>query len=363
MFKIIKAILLTLNIVVLLLMIGSTMAGVIPPSKIIIFSLLSYGYLYLVLVNVVFVVIWLLMSSKWFLLSLVGIILRVSFIPLYFQVGGTDSLECGEDGEASMLKVMTFNAHYFRGEDLGWGAKDTNMLAFIQLVDEEQPDILVMQEYSGRGDTVYLSKRLVQMGYTYLVSGRENGRIRNNVIISKLPIIDTLSIDGFSKLYADIKWGDDTVRVFCLHLDSYHLDESDQQQIQDISHGNVDSTTGRGTLMKIRETTLAHEEEWTELSGYFESRDRMTIVAGDFNDPPASYFYQQCRKLFADSYCEAGQGFSTTYHGIFTRNAIFPAFRIDMVLYTHDFEAVAYRRVKTKLSDHNPVIVTMKKTD
>ena len=57
--KIINTILLILNAVALLLMLGSTMAGVVPPSKFIGFSLLSYGYLYLVLLNVLFVIVWL----------------------------------------------------------------------------------------------------------------------------------------------------------------------------------------------------------------------------------------------------------------------------------------------------------------
>ena len=86
-------------------------------------------------------------------------------------------------------------------------------------------------------------------------------------------------------------------------------------------------------------------------------------MAGDFNETPASYFYHQCRPYLKDSYCEAGQGFSTTYHGSFTRsrNATFPAFRIDMVLHTTDMEAISYKRIKSEMSDHYPVIVTLRK--
>ena len=66
--KIVKLILLILNTVALLLLLASTMAGHIAPSRFIWFSLLSYGYLYLLIVNVLFVVVWLALSSKWFLL-------------------------------------------------------------------------------------------------------------------------------------------------------------------------------------------------------------------------------------------------------------------------------------------------------
>ena len=352
---------LILNAVALLLFLASTLAGLVPPSKVISFSLLSYGYLYLLVINIFFVLLWLVLSSKWFLLSLVGILVRMSFIPLYFQVGGSDKFEIPDDSATQYLKVMTFNVHRFRGSDFKWGARDTNVQEFITIIEEEQPDVLVMQEYVGKGETIHITDCLSRMGYKNKVSGYDNGSMSGNVIFSKLPLLFVDRIDCSSKMYADFLWGDDTLRVFCLHLDSYRLDESDQKQIHDISHGNVDSNSGRGTLRKFRETILAHEGEWNMLSSYFEGCDSMTIVAGDFNDTPASFFYQHCRKYFADSYCEAGQGFSTTYHGVFTRKASFPAFRIDMMLHTRDMKAVAYRRIKSEISDHYPIIVTVKK--
>ena len=360
--KIFKSILLILNAVVLLLMLGSTMAGIVSPSKFIGFSLLSYGYLYLLLLNVIFVIVWLLLSSKWFLLSLAGILLKMSFIPLYFQVGGTDKVD--DNQEMQMVKVLTFNAHHFRGVDFDkMESNDSNILEFLQMVDDEKPDVLAMQEYVGRGKELKLTEQLVEKGYTYKASGYENGSMTGEVIFSKLPVLDVVRIGGNSKFYADLLWNEDTVRLFCLHLDSYGLDQSDQKQMHDIKHGNVDSTTGRSTYRKFRETIIKHEEEWNLLVDYFEDSRKLAIVAGDFNDTPASYLYQKCSTLFADSYCEAGQGFSTTYHGIFTRNATFPAFRIDMVLHTNDMKAMAYRRIKSQISDHYPIVVTLVKNE
>lgn len=357
-----KTILLIINVVALLLMLGSTMAGIVPPSKFIGFSLLSYGYLYFLLLNVIFVIVWLMLSSKWFLLSLGGILVRMSFIPLFFQVGGTDKVDDITDQQ--ILKVISFNVRGFRGSDMDkFNVNDSNMLEFIQILEDEQPDVLVLQEFVNRGDSIRLSERLSKMGYSYRVSGSEDNAAKGEIIFSKLPIVDVVRLGDVDKFYADMLWYDDTIRIYCIHLDSYHLDQSDHKQIHDISHGNVDSTTGRSTLRKFRETILTHEQEWEIMSPFFESRDRMTIVAGDFNDMPASYLYQQFRKLFVDSYCEAGLGFSTTYHGNFSHKAAFPAFRIDMVLHTHDLKAVAYKRIKTDISDHYPIVVTLIKHD
>lgn len=361
--RVIKAILLILNVVVLLLLVGSTLAGRVAPSRFIWFSLLSYGYLYFLIINIVFVVLWLIMSSKWFLLSLAAIVVRYAFLPLYFQVGGTETVSDETLAEPDVLKVLTFNAHHFHGVSMEEGLTDSNMTVFLDIVDDEQPDIMALQEYIGHGDTVQLTERLKQRGYVNMTSGYDNGSMTGEVIFSKYPIARVVRIEGPSKLYVNLLWNGDTLRFYCLHLNSYGLDETDHKQIHDISHGNVDSLTVRSTLRKFRETIVAHENEWEVLKPYFDNHDRLSIVAGDFNETPASYFYHQCRPYLKDSYCEAGQGFSTTYHGSFTRsrNATFPAFRIDMVLHTTDMEAISYKRIKSEMSDHYPVIVTLRK--
>ena len=55
-----------------------------------------------------------------------------------------------------------------------------------------------------------------------------------------------------------------------------------------------------------------------------------------------------------DPYVNQGRGFGTTYHGPF------PAFRIDYILHSHDFESLSYKRVKTNISDHYPIVVQLR---
>lgn len=360
--KSLKIILLVINILVLLLLLGSTMAGWMAPSKGLLFSFLSYGYLYLMIVNAVFVVVWLCLSSKWFLLSLVGMLVRFSFLPLYFQVGGTESLTAEESQQPEFVTVMTYNVHHFQGVETDPKVAEKNMGLFLEIVDQEQPDLLVLQEYVGKGDTLRLTDALQRRGYTGKASGHSSGAMVGEVIFSKLPVLDVVRVYEPTIFYADLLHCDDTLRVFCTHLNSYGLDNSDQQHLKNLRHGTLDSTTGRSTYHKFRETLLKHESEWQLLEPYFKNWKKSMIVAGDFNDPPASFFYQKCKDLLKDSYCEAGQGFSTTYHGTFTksRNAIFPSFRIDLVLHSPDVKAHSYKRIKSEISDHFPVVVGLK---
>ena len=209
--KILKIILIVFNSILLLLFVGSTLAGWIAPSRSIVFSYLSYGYLYLLFANVAFIILWLCLKSKWFLMSTVAIVLRFAFLPLFFQIGGSETLPNGID-ESECIKLLTFNAHRFQGNERQEPMTDTNMKLFLEVVDEEQPDILTMQEYIGRGDTLHLTDQLTRRGYVYQVSGYNNGSMTGTVIFSKLPLFNEVHLDGV-KCYADMLWRGDTVRL------------------------------------------------------------------------------------------------------------------------------------------------------
>ncbi len=358
---IVKLVFITVSIALSALLLASTLAGWKAPSSMMIFSLLSYAYLYILIANVVMLIVWLLAKSKWFLLPLATVLVRFSFMPLFFQVGGTETLSDDAMAEFTPLKVLTFNAHHFQGKERDASVTDHNMSLFIDMLNEEQPHLLAMQEYIGRGDSLHLTKRLTQMGYTHHASGYQNGSMTGNVLFSNLPIVGTGTVEGSSRLYADLLWLEDTIRVYGLHLESYRLDDEDRETLNKLKHGEVDSSTSHNTLHKFATTIRRHEEEWGMLKPHIDQSPYPCIMLGDFNDTPASYIYQQIRQRLTDSYCEAGQGFSTTYHGSFTtsRHATFPAFRIDMVFHDNAFKARTYKRVKLEVSDHYPVLVTL----
>lgn len=360
--KIVKLILLIINYFLLAALLASTLAGFVKPSSFIWFSMLGYAYLYLAIANALFVILWLCMGSKWFILSLAGLVVRYTFLPLYFQVGGTEEAKLDDAAKAETVKVLTYNVHHFQGIELNASLADTNMLQFLDIIDEEHPDVVLMQEYVGKGSKVHVTDSLKARGYCHNVSGQESLGLTGEVIFSKLPVLGTLRFEEPANFYADLLWLGDTLRVYCIHLESYKLDASDKKQINDLRRGTLDSTTGRSTYHKFKNTILAHEDELQLIEALISRRDNRTIVAGDFNDPPASFFYQKIRKHLKDSYCEVGQGFSTTYHGTFTksRNTIFPAFRIDYLLHTPDLKAVSYKRIKTDISDHYPVVVEIR---
>jgi endonuclease/exonuclease/phosphatase family metal-dependent hydrolase len=73
------------------------------------------------------------------------------------------------------------------------------------------------------------------------------------------------------------------------------------------------------------------------------------IIAGDFNDTPASYAVTKITESLNNAFIKKGSGLGRTYNGEF------PNFQIDYIATTKDIEVTNYHIIKAKLSDHFPV--------
>ena len=348
--KFLRIVLLIINLLAATALVLSTLAGVVEPSRMVFVSILSYGYFLFLLANVVFVIIWLFMSRWEFLISVAAIAVRFSFVPLFFQVGGALDAE----PEDNTLKVMSLNTHAFKGLDSDTLMRaDSGAMMFLQLIDREQPDVMCLQEFF-RPRRMSIVDSLEARGYTYHYGVHGSNTRSQGILFSRCRMLKGYDMDRRSKFYADIENNGCTVRVCSVHLDSYQLDNDDLESFENLSHAKTDSSTHR-LMKKFAETTLQHEREWKEeLRPLIETSSVPIVIAGDFNDTPASYIYQQATELLADPYVEQGRGFGTTYHGPY------PAFRIDYILHSHDLEALSYKRIPSAISDHYPIVVTLR---
>ena len=202
--KVLRIILLTINLLLVAVFLLSTMAGQIAPSKMAYVSILSYGYVMFLVTNILFIIIWLALSRWEFLISTAAIVLRYSFIPLFFQVGGCPDAENNEN----TLRVMTYNVHSFKGLDSDTAMKaDSGARMFLQLVDEEQPDVLCLQEFF-QPRKVKLADSLAARGYKYHY-GVHGSNIRSqNILFSRCWMVKGHDIDRRSKFYVDLVKGD-----------------------------------------------------------------------------------------------------------------------------------------------------------
>ena len=172
------------------------------------------------------------------------------------------------------------------------------------------------------------------------------------VVFSKLPITFVKRID-LQKVLVEILNGDKPFRLICVHMDSYAFNLDDRNDIEQMARLRIDSTSRR-TMSKAKETVIRHETEWNEqLLPLISECSLPLIMAGDMNDIPSSHLYSQISRYLDDTYRDKGLGFGTTYNGSF------PRFRIDMVFHSKEFATLSYRRIKTPISDHYPVLVSL----
>lgn len=343
--RLLRHILFLVNLIVAVLLLLSTMADAVSPSRFVILSLLSYAFLPLLIVNVVFALLWIFFKRWQCLLSIVVIALRFSTVLLCFQIGGTSEAKVGDGDET--LKVMTFNVHGFGGRD-GTLKTREGAVTFIGILRQQQPDVICVQEYNSVKH-INLADTIKALGYRYHYSARKP--VGSEVLFSRYPIVGSSTLDSHNKYYADIKVHGRTVRVTGVHLASYRLNDKDLSTVERVVRGKADNEA-LNIVQKLRSTVIAHEGEWNEsIKPMLSSYEGPMIMMGDFNDIPTSYLHSQVSKFLVDTFTEHGCGLGTTYHGDF------PVYRIDYIFHSRDLKALSYQRIKTDISDHYPVVV------
>ncbi len=341
--KFFKVLIIILNALAAIALLISSLAGLVKPSSNIFVSLASYGYLFLLFVNVLFAIFWLCLRSKWCILSLAVILLRFNLIHRYVQLGGTEDVEIVSEDD---IKLLSFNVNIFK-----WS--DSASLNTLDIVRTEKPDVICFQEFFTNVSYPILDT-MEALGYSDMHHFMNTSKgVYGCTTFSRYRIINQGIVKDTRTIFTDIVKGSDTIRIYNVHLDSYHLDETDEAEIDKMSRGKVDTVTSRRTMRKFKTTLLKHENEVALLESHIEQCPYPSLLCGDFNDPPASYAYGRLIKHYSDAFCKKGHGFGSTYNGNF------PAFRIDYILFDDNFKALSYKRITSDISDHYPIIATV----
>ena len=361
--KVFRIILLVFNILAALGLVATTLAGLVAPSDNILPSVAVYGFLPMLAMNILLVIVWLCMGRWEALISVGVILLRISYVGYFFQIGGTSEVPPAEE-HPTMVTLLSYNLHNFGGKDFEGVSSAEHADTFLQLLDENgQPDILCLQEYAGAPKRD-ITDSLKARGYSHRYGSRGGSESPSGtVVFSKLPITYVKNIDQ-QKILVELQKGKRTFRVCCVHMDSYQFTLDNRDDIDEMRHGKLDSKSRR-TLTKAKETVLCHEKEWKELLRPVVTGSKVPmLLAGDMNDIPGSWLYCQITDYLDDTYCDEGSGFCTTFNGgsgklLPLGHNWLPQFRIDMVFHSKEFKTLSYHRIKSDISDHYPVLVAL----
>ena len=316
------------------------------------------AYPYLLLLNLLFVGWWC-VRKRWDLVfgTMLVIVLGWSTLNATFGIFGDKGEGVKSDPDA--LRMMTYNVHSF----MPYAEKNIEPVKqqMLELIRTENPDIICFQEYftrrKGSFDITDSLKRILNTKHYYFVPFSENDYEATGLaIFSRYPISNKGTIKfgenagGNSSIFIDIEVNNKKLRVYNVHLQSIAFDKQDYTYIDKVTHKiDADIVPSKRIAVMLRTAFLKRSQQVDIMKQHMRTCSTSFLIAGDFNDTPASYAVTQLTKSLNSTFKEQGTGLGRTYNGKF------PNFQIDYIATTTDIKVLNHRVIPAKLSDHFPV--------
>jgi vancomycin resistance protein VanJ len=295
-------------------------------------SVLSLTVPLFIILNVLFVVYWLLKVKKHLLLSLLVLLLGFNHVTSLYKFTSSRNID-----NENNLSIMNYNVRLFNLYN--WIPEEHIETQIIDLIKKKQPDIISFQEYQPQ-DNVDLSF------YKYKYEKLSGTRVQyGQAIFSKYPIIESGSIafpnTANNAIYADVVKNKDTIRIYNVHLQSLHIDADVE---------NLKTEDSERLFKRISQTFKKQQLQAELFIKHKKNSPFKTIICGDFNNTAFSYVYKQIKGDLIDTFQEAGNGFGRTFNFKY-----FPI-RIDFILADKAFKINGFKTLEDKLSDHYPIV-------
>ncbi len=359
-----KFLLIVVTILAAIGLLFSFLAKLLPPSFSSTVAYCGLFFPYLLILNFVLTVLWLVVDFSWALIPVIVILMNVNNIDKHFQFRGIEKPEVC----ANCLKVMSYNAKAFNIYSDNQRSLNRQVIHFLQ---NEMPDILCIQEYSydNTGKSGFNSTEAIINALNIKDNERTHkimlpyknklGYQFGMAIFSKYRIVDggfveTSDSSSNKSMYVDIRYNSDTLRVYNIHLASMHLDSTDYETGKALWAGSYDSTfnnKAQKLSQKISKAYVLRQRQSKALHEHISECPYPVIICGDFNDSPASYSYNKIVHGLRDAFRNSGKGSGTTYIG-----GNFPAYRIDYIAHDKQFNDFQYTVCRDlDVSDHYPI--------
>jgi len=357
--RIADRIILGFNFLAVAALLFSYLAPLVNPSRFFTPALFGLAYPYLLLANLVLVCYWLIRLKKEILISLLGILVGWNHLNNLLPLNPKRS-EVPENITSSRLfKVLSYNVRTF--DRFEWDRDPDTRGGIFGFIKGQEPDIVCFQEYyasGGRGQTqeeISGLLRFLPESAIYFTTDPANRGGLGIATYSRYPIIKQSRIPFHSvanaAMYTDIRFREDTIRVFNVHLQSIRFRQENYAFIDSvrISYNDRQLREIKDIGSQLKTAFALRSEQAEMISNYIRESPYPVIVTGDFNDTPQSYAYRQIRKGLHDAFRQSGRGFGNTYAGEL------PSFRIDFILYSKPLVPFDFNRMKEVYSDHYPV--------
>ena len=295
------------------------------------------------IVNGLFFIYWILQLKRQMILSGIVLVLGITFVNKFYKFSSTEQLREEKD-----FVVMSYNVRLFNL--FQWIERESVKDEMKSFIDEQNPDILCIQEYS---ETANVDLRVYKHKFIFM----QGNKIKTGqAIFSKFPIIDQGNIEFPESdnliVYADIRKGSDTIRVYNMHLQSIKI-SPDVSEMQE----HVETIDQQKSQMVFKRIGLAFTKQQLQAEILMKHKKECNypmIICGDMNNSAFSYVYRSIKGNLNDCFEEAGKGFGETYNFKY-----YPA-RIDYIFADKSMKVKSFQNFpQFKNSDHYPIVTRL----
>jgi len=331
------------NIVITVLTFVAYILPFLAPKMFPLLSVLTLILPLFLILNGLFFIYWLLQLKRQVILSGMVLLLGITFINKFYKFSSNEI-----EPEEKDFTVMSYNVRLFNLFD--WIPNNNVGDTILTFINDQNPDILCIQEYS---ENAKVDLRV----YKYKAIFMEGKKIKTGqAIFSKFPIFNKgdfrIPEAGNNVIYADIRKGKDTIRVYNIHLQSIKISPDVNEMSEHVDSVNKDKSAQ--VFNRIRDAFKKQEQQAAVLVHHKNDCHYPVIICGDMNNSPFSYVYRSIKGDLNDCFEEAGNGFGQTY-----KFKYYPA-RIDYIFADKKMRVKSFTSfAQFENSDHFPIMTRL----
>lgn len=354
---VVKLVIFLTNIFAIALLFSSFLAWNVSTLKTNLFSYIGLGFGFILLLNIAYLVFWLLFSKwKYAAICLIALLICYKPVTTFFPI----KINQPKAPEKS-IQILTYNVQGFPKER----DKNSKERPILDYISETDADIVCLQEYlvSKTGQSIFsqqdVNRKLSMYPYRSVTGLESSGKyhILGLACFSKYPIEDThevvfessyngaavytINIEGKRYTVANVHLESNSIMAEDKKLYSDFLQNTDSVKLETVTT-NIRNRLGSAYRMRAKQVN--------QVKDYIKTQGTQgTIICGDFNDTPISYAYNQMKKGLQDAYVSTSFGPGITY------NEYLFLFRIDYIMHSDKFKAYQTKVDKIDHSDHYPL--------
>ncbi len=335
------------NIFIGVLTLFAYLSSALDSQLIWLFSIPGLFYPILFLLNIAFIVLWLLIKPKYAFISIFIILLGYNHIGTFINFNKT---EVGQ--KAGEIEIVSFNVQnaYYAYHKAKTSRKKRSKVLREYLKNFQNAEILCFQECAP------FSEDIIDLAFK---NHSKYKPVTGPLILSKSEIIDKGLIDFKTRtnacIWVDVVINFDTIRVYNAHLQSNRITREAKKVMSD---GNFQDKETWGGIYDIfsnyKRYNQIRAKQIKMIKKHMEKCPYPIILCGDFNDTPQSYIYRLATEDLNDSFREKGSGIGTTFAGAL------PLLRIDYIMASEDFQFLNHEVHKEGFSDHYLISATLR---